>query len=96
MPKPGIEIVPRMTPRLSPCPALLRLAAMSRMLPPLPRSLKLVPPMTRVRVELVPDSACHWMPNSAALSAEISAISASMNTCARRTSSLSMIVRRLL
>jgi hypothetical protein len=36
------------------------------------------------------------MPNSAALSADTSTINASTNTCARRTSSFSMIARRLL
>ena len=41
----------------------------------------------------MPPSACHWMPNSAAFSAETSAISDSITTCARRTSSLSTIAR---
>jgi hypothetical protein len=50
---------------------------MSMMLPPCRAASKLVPPTTRVCVLLTPFSTCHWMPNSAALSAEISTISAS-------------------
>ena len=95
-PRPGIVIVPFVIPSARPCPTEPGFAEMSMMLLPLPRGWKLVPPMTRVCVELMPLSACHWMPNSAALSADTSQISASTNTCARRMSSFSMIARRLL
>ena len=49
--------------------------------------------MTFVPESLMLPSDCHWMPNSAAFSAETSAISDSITTWARRTSSLSMIWR---
>jgi hypothetical protein len=50
---------------------------MSMMFVPLPRAPKFVPPKARVPDELSPPNACHWMPSSAALSAETSTISAS-------------------
>jgi hypothetical protein len=42
---------------------------------------------------LLPSGPCHWMPNSAALSALTSAIRLSTNTCARRWSSRSITAR---
>jgi hypothetical protein len=41
----------------------------------------------------LPSTPCHWMPNSAALSALTSAIRLSTYTCARRASSLSITAR---
>ncbi len=70
VPRPGIVTVPFITPSARPWPTDPGLTAMSMMLLPLPRGVKLVPPMTRARVVLYPVSACHWMPNSAALSAD--------------------------
>ena len=66
------------------------------MLLPLSREPKLVPPKPCTFVLLSPCRTCHWMPNSARRSAATSTISASTNTCARRTSSRSMIARKLL
>jgi hypothetical protein len=65
------------------------------MLVPPPRWPKLVPPKPRVSGVVRFGTDCHWMPNSAAFSAESSTISASTYTCARRTSSLSITAFRL-
>ena len=93
---PGIVIDPRMMPRLSPLPALPRLADVSMILLPEFRAPKLVPPPTYEFVPFAPWRYCHWMPNSAERSALTSTINASMNTCARRVSSFSTIARMLL
>ena len=90
-PTPGMLILPLMTPRFRPWPTEPRLAAVPMMLVPAPPKFWLATTPTSLLLTL--PSACHWTPNSAALSAVISTISDSMTTCARRTSSLSMIAR---
>ena len=52
VPSPGMLTVPRITPMLRPCPARPGLTATSMMFVPVPRAPKLVPPTTRVCVEL--------------------------------------------
>ena len=90
--EPGRVMVPLIRPMFRPGAAVARLVAVPRMLA-LVDVLKLVPPMTCVLVELTPLKSCHWMPNSAALSVVTSTTRASMNTCMRRASSLSMTER---
>jgi hypothetical protein len=61
----------------------------------------LLPPVPKVGAQQadaavavdLPSAPCHWMPNSAALSALTSAIRLSTYTWARRASSLSMTAR---
>jgi hypothetical protein len=65
-------------------------ASLTMLVPPM---LKFVPSRPMLASPALPSALCHWMPNSAALSAFTSAIRLSTNTWARRASSLSMTAR---
>ena len=94
-PTPGKVIWPFATPIARPCPTLPGFCATPRMFwPEVPKFVPARPPVPPVPCRL-PRPACHWMPHSAAWSLVTSMIRLSMNTCARRMSSLSITARRL-
>ena len=77
VPTPGSVICPLTTPMLMPGPTFAGLIDASMILVPLPRVPKFVPPNNRLRSDDSSLIDCHWMPNSAALSAVSSTMSAS-------------------
>ena len=95
VPTPGKVIWPFATPIARPCPTVAGFCATPRMFwPEVPKFVPARPPVPPVPCRL-PRPACHWMPHSAAWSLVTSMIRLSMNTCARRMSSLSITARRL-
>ncbi len=94
VPMPGSVIWPFATPMDRPWPTVAGFCATPRMFcPAVPKFVPASPPVPPEPCRL-PRPACHWMPNSAAWSLVTSMIRLSMNTWARRMSSLSITERR--